>query len=285
MSTPVTLRAAAPEDAAPLAEVCFTAFCTINEQHNFPPDIPSVEAAAGLIGFVVSHPYAKSIVAEKAGTPVGSSFLWLGEVNGVGPVTVAPSEQGSIGRLLMEETVRQSDESDSRGVRLVQAAFNTRSMALYTKMGFDVKEPLVCLQGPTLNKVPDGYVVRPMTEQDIPATDEICRAVHGHTRTGDVMGAVMQGGGVIVEREGKPVGYSCGIKFFAHSVTLDNAALIAMISSAKEIEGPGLLLPSRNAEVFRWCLENGLRIIQPMTLMARGFYQEPNGAYLCSILY
>lgn len=285
MPAPITLRTATPEDAPHLAQACYNAFTTINKQHNFPPDIPSVEAAMGLIGFVVSHPYAKSIVADKAGTPVGSSFLWLGEIDGIGPVTVAPSEQGSIGRQLMEETIRQSDELESRGVRLVQAAFNTKSMALYMKLGFDVKEPLVCLQGPTLNRVPDGYTVRPLTEQDVPIADEICRTVHGHVRTGDVMGAVLQGEGVIVERNGKLVGYSCGVKFFGHSVALDNDALIAMISAAPEIGGPGLLLPSRNGEVFRWCLENGLRIIQPMTLMARGFYQEPNGAYLCSILY
>jgi hypothetical protein len=44
-------------------------------------------------------------------------------------------------------------------------------------------------------------------------------------------------------------------------------------------------LPTRNGEVFRWCLENGLRVVQPMTLMSVGLYDEPAGAYLPSILY
>jgi hypothetical protein len=27
--------------------------------------------------------------------------------------------------------------------------------------------------------------------------------------------------------------------------------------------GPGFLLPTRNAELFRWCLNNGLRVVHP----------------------
>lgn len=49
--------------------------------------------------------------------------------------------------------------------------------------------------------------------------------------------------------------------------------------------GPGFFAPMRNAALMRWCLEHGLRIVQPMTLMTMGPYQEPNGAFLCSILY
>jgi len=33
---------------------------------------------------------------------------------------------------------------------LVQAAFHNRSLSLYTKLGFDVQEPLVNLQGSAL---------------------------------------------------------------------------------------------------------------------------------------
>jgi hypothetical protein len=44
-------------------------------------------------------------------------------------------------------------------------------------------------------------------------------------------------------------------------------------------------VPTRNAALFRWCLESGLRVVQPMTLMTIGLYNEPAGAYLPSILY
>ena len=44
-------------------------------------------------------------------------------------------------------------------------------------------------------------------------------------------------------------------------------------------------VPTRNSDLLRWCLENGLRVIHPMTLMTIGLYNEPVGAYLPSILY
>jgi hypothetical protein len=47
----------------------------------------------------------------------------------------------------------------------------------------------------------------------------------------------------------------------------------------------GFLLPTRNADLFRWCLENGLRVNQTATLMSIGLYNEPAGAFLPSILY
>ncbi len=50
-------------------------------------------------------------------------------------------------------------------------------------------------------------------------------------------------------------------------------------------EPPGFLLPTRNAELFRWCLEHDLRVVQQMTLMNLGSYQEPAGAFLPSVLY
>ena len=47
----------------------------------------------------------------------------------------------------------------------------------------------------------------------------------------------------------------------------------------------GFLLPTRNAALFRWCLEHDLRVVRQMTLMSRGSYQEPAGAFLPSVLY
>jgi hypothetical protein len=64
-----------------------------------------------------------------------------------------------------------------------------------------------------------------------------------------------------------------------------NADLRALIGAASEFAGPGFLLPTRNGAVFRWCLEHGLRIVQPMTLMSIGLYHEPLGAFSPSIVY
>ena len=64
-----------------------------------------------------------------------------------------------------------------------------------------------------------------------------------------------------------------------------NAELKALIGAASAFVGPGFLLPTRNGELFRWCLAHGLRVVQPMTLMSLGLYHEPQGAFLPSILY
>ena len=47
----------------------------------------------------------------------------------------------------------------------------------------------------------------------------------------------------------------------------------------------GALANHRNTALFRWCLEQGLRVGQVMTLMSTGLYNEPAGACLPSILY
>jgi len=64
-----------------------------------------------------------------------------------------------------------------------------------------------------------------------------------------------------------------------------NQDMKALIAAAPEIGGGGFLLPTRNSELFRWCLQNGLRLVHQMTLMTIGLYNEPAGAYLPSVLY
>jgi hypothetical protein len=44
-------------------------------------------------------------------------------------------------------------------------------------------------------------------------------------------------------------------------------------------------VPTRKGDLMRWCLNNGLRIVQPMTLMTVGLYNEPIGSYLPSVVY
>ena len=94
---------------------------------------------------------------------------------------------------------------------------------------------------------------------------------------------IEQGTATVVERDGRITGYATAIGFFAHSVARSNLDLIALIAAAAEFTGPGFLLPTRNYEVFTWCLANGLRLVEPMTLMTTGLYNEPNGAYLVCV--
>ena len=53
-------------------------------------------------------------------------------------------------------------------------------------------------------------------------------------------------------------------RFFGHAVGESNDDLKALIGAANEFPGPGFMLPTRNSELLRWCLDKGLRIIQPI---------------------
>jgi predicted N-acetyltransferase YhbS len=292
MSTPqprsaVTVRRAKPDDAAICGQICYDAFQTINKQHNFPPDLPEPGVAIGLLSRVFAHPRFYCVVAEQEGRIAGSNCLdERSSIAGIGPITVDPEIQNSgVGRALMIDVLERVRESAKPGVRLVQAAFHNRSLSLYTKLGFDPREPLSCLQGPPLRTMIDGCRVRPAEESDLEACNQVCRQVHGHDRGGEAADAIHEGSAVVVERGGRITGYSTALAFFGHSVGETNLDLQALLAAADSFGGPGILVPTRNASLFRWCLEAGLRVVQPMTLMSMGLYNEPKGAWLPSILF
>jgi GNAT superfamily N-acetyltransferase len=288
LSDGLRLRGGKADDAEALGRVCHDAFKTIADAHNFPPDFPSPEAAIGLMSMMLSIPAVYSVAAEDGdGRLVGSNFLWeLDSVAGVGPVTVDPELQNStIGRALMNDVLRRAKERGSASVRLVQGAYHNRSLALYTKLGFDVVEPLSNIQGAPLGLTIEGYDVRKMTAADLESVDALAFRVHGHTRHNEVAGAIEQGTAQMVEHCGRITGYTTGVGFFGHSVGETNRDLEALIGAAEGFPGPGFLLPTRNTELMRWCLAHGLKIVQPLTLMSRGIYQKPRGAFLPSILF
>ena len=283
----LTLRPGTADDAARCGEICFNAFATISKQHNFPPDIPSADMATGFVAMMLSRPDIYSVVAEVDGNVIGSNFLWEGDlIAGVGPITVDPTTQNDgVGRRLMEHVLERATQKKFPGVRLVQAAFHNRSLSLYTKLGFEIREPLATIQGAPLKKTLPGFSVRPATERDVEACSRLCHKIHGHDRKSELLGAIRQKTATVVERNGNITGYATAIGFFDHAVAESDDDLKALIAAAPEFVGPGFLLPTRNSEVFRWCLSQGLRVTQPMTLMSRGLYNEPRGAFLPSILF
>ena len=140
----VNLRKARLEDADPCGRICFEAFKAIAEQHNFPPDFPSPETAVGLMSAVIPRRDVYSVVAEIDGRVIGSNFLWeSSSIAGIGPITIDPAVQNSkVGRALMENVLEWARKQRFAGVRLVQAAYHNRSLSLYTKLGFEAREPL-----------------------------------------------------------------------------------------------------------------------------------------------
>ena len=281
------LREAKPADAEAAGRICYEAFTAISTEHGFPPDLPSPEFAIGFLSASIAHPRIYVVVAERDGEIIGSNVLdERSTIAGIGPITVAPGTQnGGAGRELMLHVMERASAHGCPGTRLVQAAFHNRSLSLYTKLGFDAREPLSCMRGPPIGIEIPGYAVRPATLTDADACNALCRRIHGHDRAGELADAIEQRLARLVERDGRITAYATLIAFFGHAVGESNDDLKALISAAPEFMGPGFLLPTRNAELFRWCLANGLRVVQPMTLMTIGLYNEPSGAYLTSVLY
>jgi GNAT superfamily N-acetyltransferase len=283
----IRLRPGTVEDARQCGEICYRAFKTISERHNFPPDFPSPELAITLLSEFMAHPHIYGVVAELDGRIVGSNFIdERSIIAGIGPITVDPAVQNrSIGRELMQHVLARVAERHFPGVRLVQGAYHNRSLSLYTKLGFVVREPVSLMQGQPLGIQIPEYVVRQAKVDDLGASNQLCLRVHGHDRGEELLDAIKRGTATIIEHNGRITGYATTVAFFGHAVGETNEELEALIGAAKEFLGPGFLLPTRNAELLRWCLEHGLRIVQPMTLMSIGLYNEPAGAFLPSILF
>ena len=283
----LTLRPGTPADIERCGTICYDAYKTVSDRHHFPPDFPSPQAAVASTQRRLSHPAYYGVIAELDGRIVGSAFLDERlAIPCVASITVDPAAQNRmVGRRLMEALLQRVTERRYPGVRLIQAAYNTSSLSLYAKLGFEVREPLVVLQGQPLALAVPGYGVRPATRDDVGACDALCVRVHGHHRRVELDEAIERGRTTVVERGDRLAGYATGVGFAGYAVGDGNAALKALIGAASEFLGPGFLLPTRNAELFRWCLEHGLRIVQPMTLMTVGLYNEPRGAFLPSIVY
>jgi GNAT superfamily N-acetyltransferase len=283
----IRVRAGTPADAEICGRICYNAFKTISKAHGFAPDFPAPEVAVGLLTWMLEHPEFYSVVAEIDGRIVGSNFLdERNAIAGVGPITVDPTVQNrAIGRRLMDAVHGRAAEKNFAGVRLIQAGFHTRSLSLYAKLGYDVREHLACMQGKLIGISIAGHDVRQAAESHLEDCNRLCRQVHGHDRAGELHDAIARGSATVVEHDGRITGYATIIGFFGHAVGETNKDLKALIGAAKEFAGPGFLLPTRNGELFRWCLSNGLRVAQPMTLMSKGLYNEPAGAFLPSILY
>jgi GNAT superfamily N-acetyltransferase len=283
----LVLRVAVPEDSPACGQICYDAFSTISAAHGFPCDFPGPEAATGVLSMMFSSPGFYCVVAEHEGRIVGSNCLdERSAIAGVGPITIDPGAQNlGVGRRLMQAVMDRASEQGAAGIRLVQAAFHNRSLSLYAGLGFDIWEPLACMQGRTVQRSFGGCAVRPAERADLGACNALSRRVHGFDRDTELGQAIQHGNARVVERGGSITGYTTNLAFSGHATAETNLDLQSLIASAESFGGPGILVPSRNSALFRWCLSNGLRVVQPMTLMSLGLFNEPAGAWLPSILF
>jgi predicted N-acetyltransferase YhbS len=283
----IQIRRATREDIDVLGDICYRAFCTVADQHNFPHEFPAPDAALGVVRSMISDPGHYGIVAELNGRIAGSNFMdERSTIAGIGPISVDPDVQNSgAGRAMMQHMLERVAANRLPGVRLVQTAYHNRSLSLYAKLGFEIREPLSVMIGPPIKESVAGYKVRTTTDADLDACNQLCALVHGHDRAGELRGAIEGGIAAVVEHLGRITGYASGIGYAGHVVGESNEELKALISAAPEFLGCGPLIPSRNGDLLRWCYSEGLRLMQQMTLMSVGLYNEPRFPFIPSILY
>ena len=281
------IRRATREDAAVCGEICYRAFGALADHHKFEREFPSVETAVGFITRMISNPGCYGIVAEVDGRIAGSNFQdERSPIAGIGPISVDPDMQNSgAGRAMMQHLIDRVAEHRMPGVRLVQAAYHNRSFSLYTKLGFETREPLSVMVGPPIKESINGYKVRPASDADVAVCDQLHFAAHGHERGGELRDAITAGSANVVEHLGRITGYATAIGYAGYAVGESNEELKALISAATEFAGCGPLIPSRNGELLRWCYSKGLRLMQQNTLMSVGMYNEPRLPFIPSILY
>jgi GNAT superfamily N-acetyltransferase len=286
--TAVLLRDVRPEDAEACARIVFEAFGAIHDHHRFPRDFPVLEAAAGMMQMWIPHPAVWGVVAERDGRVVGSNFLDERDpIAGVGPITVDPEGQNAgVGRRLMEAVIERG--KDARGIRLLQDAFHMRSLSLYASLGFDVTASCVLVSGTPRDTDTDGLDVRPLTESDLEGCEQLCQKVHGFERTGALRDALQAFAPYVAVRENRIVAYASTLAFWpmGYGVAESEDDMIGLLQGGAAAAGEPLsmLLPLQSG-LFRWSLEQGLRAVKPMNVMARGEYREPTGSWFPSVIY
>jgi ribosomal protein S18 acetylase RimI-like enzyme len=286
MQTPMTLRAMVMDDIDSCASIVYEAFNGFANAHGFPGDIPSIDAARGLLTFQVQHPQIDGFVAENGKGVLGSIFLdHRDSVQALGMLTIDPAHQNNgVGRQLMQAAI---DQSNAPSLRLLQEAYNSRSLALYSELGFNVKETLLLLLGRPQGQPVADVQVEPMRAEHIAACCELYRSVHGYDRENELHDAIKIFKPFVALRGGEVVAYTSAFAIWGHAVARSAEDLQALILGAGALssEPLSLLLPIQYSDLLRWLLGTGFRIVKPFTLMVIGAYEPPQGMAFPSVMY
>jgi GNAT superfamily N-acetyltransferase len=285
----IQLRSMRPEDVEPCGRICYEAFTGIADKHNFRHDFPAPEAAIGLMGMLLERPDVFNVVAESDGRVVGSNHLLQADaIAAVGPITVDPNAQAKgVGRKLMEAVIEQG--KSGAGIRLLQDGFNMGSLSLYASLGFDVREPVVLIEGALRGGTSPNHEVRPLREDDYEQCAALCRAVHGFDRLNELKHTPPMPHPFVAVRDGRITAYISAPQFWPlnHAVAETEEDMYALLVGAgTQCQDPlSFILPTRQAGLFRRLLKDGMKAIKPMTIMSMGEYHEPRGCYLPSVGY
>jgi GNAT superfamily N-acetyltransferase len=283
----VTLTPAAPEHVPELGRICYEAFKELQDKHRFPVDFPSVQVGRQVVGLLVARPEFYGIAAKVGDELAGSNFLLTAdETAGVGPITVDSAFQGrSVGRQLMLDVIREARDRKIDKVRLVQEAFNTRSISLYAALGFETRHGL-SLMRPTPAEL-DDVNIRSATEKDLAELDALCKRIYKVSRRHELAMFLQMDFPVLIRvRDGKVCGYLVpGLLGHGVAETEDDALALARQAARRSPEPTAVFCPLDQHELFRTFLKARFENLKMMNLMTMGPYQVPDRVWMPSILY
>ena len=276
---PFIVRDAISSDQSATAEVIFGAFNKLDERHDVPPYMRTIEDGSIVASHLYGIPKIRGFVAEENGEIVGIGFLHdIGDVGmGISPLAVAPSAQArGVGQAILD---RMIETAGGASIRLLQDAFNNATLALYSRYGFVVREQITCVTGKPGPKTSDLTITH---DTDSAGTSE---ALHHH-----VMGfnrPSFPTRPITAHRGANLAGFIAPGTEYPYAVADNEDTLIALISGlAVELDAPiTAAIPAVHSQILRWMLDHDARVIRSMNLMVRGSYSRPNGACLNSGSY
>ena len=270
----LVLREAVAADAGECGRICYEAFRSVAEQHGFPPDFPSAEVGAALLGSLIANPGIYGVVAELDGRIVGSNFMdERSTIAGIGPITVDPAVQNAqVGRVLMENVLERRVN-----VALPACAWSRRRTTTARS---------ACTRSSDSRRASPAWRCRERRSRRRYPGSRCGRRPRTTWPTAPGSVSPSTGTARVVEHDGRITGYTTAMAFLGHSVW----SLQRRAESADRLRGglrrsPASSFPRGTASWYRWCMSRGLRVAFVMNLMTVGLYNEPAGAYLPSVLY
>jgi predicted N-acetyltransferase YhbS len=282
------IRAAVAGDAVACAATAYAAHARVSAVHNFPSELPTLEFATRFIRSKLENPRCRGFVAQKDGHVVGSVFVTAVDdcpAGAIGPLTVEPAHEGGVGAALLQEAIEEAARMGIVQIRLVQSPTHLRSLALYTKAGFDLREPLLVVSHAALTHAADNSGLRRATLGDESDCACLCRKAYGFARMVELNEAIGNNTATVLERNDRIVGYASSVGFRGHAVATTVEDLMVLVAHTPKSLGPGLAVPTRNGTLLRWLFRNGARVLWPAAILSMGDFHEPKTPYLPSMLF
>jgi GNAT superfamily N-acetyltransferase len=282
---PIELRTTTTADVPELGRICYEAFKDIAESHGFPPDFPTVEFGQLVVGLMLQQEAEYCVSAWDGEAARGSNHIGLwDEGAGLGPISVDLGAQGEgIGRKLMLDVIDHARSAGFERIRLMQDAFNMRSLALYSSLAFDTKEPVAYLELSGAGPVDANF--RPATQDDVPAMDALCREIYRVSRKNEISALMSAGFPGFVIDSGRIRGYLIGSAIGHGVAETDDIMLTLFASLGASVPDSLSNLPIREGDLYRRALAAGHRNRKVMNLMAIGPYEDPQGTWVPSVLF